>query len=223
MLLLNMALILISISLLPLAAVAYGLLVAKSIFLTFLLYHGMVCLLVPFLALRREAKPEALGLKGGNAKRSAVIGLGAGLVCAALVLVAGYYFADRLINGEKIAGLLSGWGLSAPKHPAFLIYFVAFNSLVEELFWRGYLWHEYNKVYRPLSVSLFISFFFIQYHILTVSLLFPPGAVLLFIPLIFAASLGWCYLRHKLGNVHAVVVSHLLADAGVIAVYLVYG
>ncbi len=195
----------------------------KNIFWTFLFYHGLVCLLVPFLALRRQAKLKTLGLKRGNARQSALIGLAAGLVCAALVLVTGYCFAERLINGEKIAGLLSSWGLSASKHPAFLMYFIVFNSLVEELFWRGYLWHEYSKLYRPLSASLLISFFFIQYHILTVSLLFPPGAVLLFIPLIFAASLGWCYLRHKLGNVYAVVVSHLLADAGVIAVYLVYG
>ena len=210
---------------LPLVMVSVGLLACRSLVVTFILYHSVICLMLPLLAARLqkgEKRLSFLGLRGGRTSVSLALGLFLGVILLAVIKIFFFSLGEEFLDGAKLAANLRAWGLSDLRHPLFLVYFVVGNSLVEELFWRGFLLGRFLRSSRPLAACLLVSFYFVQYHVLTVFLLFSPGALPVLTPLLFVGSLGWCYLRLVTRDIYAVALSHLMVDLGLIVVYLSY-
>lgn len=214
------------ISFLPLAAVSAGLILLRNLFWIFFLYHAVVCLGVPLVYfITRREKPRVFsartGITGGNAAQSLIAGLIAGAVFFTAIVFVFTRFRDSLIDAALIRNLLSSWKYGGGHAVLFILYFVFFNSVVEEIFWRGFLCGEYEWLGKNRA-SLIVSFFFIQYHFLTIALLFSVQAAFALAPLLFIASVFWCLTRYWYGNIYAAVASHLAADLALMAVYIKY-
>lgn len=211
---------LISLGLMPLLAVASGLIFFRNILLTFCLYHILVCLIVPSMhILRLKENIAEIFTPGGSPLQGLVWGAVSGALLFLVIFLFFLFTGPVFLSKENISGYLSSVGYDGRMFVRLAVYFIFFNSVVEELFWRGFIYGHFRKALGPGPSAAWVSFFFVQYHFLTVWLIFSPYAALLFTPFLFAASAFWCFLREKTGSVYGVIVSHLLADLAVMAVY----
>ncbi len=100
--------------------------------------------------------------------------------------------------------------MAAASGPWFALYFCCVNGPVEELFWRGYLGQDSRR--PTLRDAAFGG-----YHALV--LLAFAGviwAVPVFVGCLFAGWL-WRMMRAATGGLALPVVTHLIADAGIVA------
>lgn len=211
------------ISFLPLIFVYFGLTIIKNMVITFIFYHIIVCLLLPlmdycFFYRKSASLHEILGL-GRIDKRSILTGVLLGIAYFGSIILIFYCFKKTLLDKFHIDTALSAIGFSKKYFFLLAVYFIFFNSIVEELFWRGYLYYQYGKKIRIPFSSVVISFFFIQYHFITIGIIFSFQVALIFIPVLFIVSIIWCYLRHINSNIYAAIISHFMADLALIVVY----
>ncbi|WP_162785185.1 CPBP family intramembrane glutamic endopeptidase [Bacillus sp. P14.5] len=99
---------------------------------------------------------------------------------------------------------------------------IVLNPYLEENYWRNFIFEEL-KVSSSAGMAIIISsFFYSLYHLLSLMELFNwPFNVIAVIP-IFLAGIIWGFFRHKSGSLAAPILSHVLADTGIMLVYLVY-
>ncbi|GAI71816.1 unnamed protein product, partial [marine sediment metagenome] len=96
------------------------------------------------------------------------------------------------------------------------------DTLLEELYWRGFMHQKLAKKRRPGPVILLTALFYSLYHFLSVIPLFAwPFNVMMVIP-VFLAGLIWGYMRYRSGSLLGSIICHALADTGIMAVYLLY-
>ncbi len=212
------------ISFLPLVFVYLGFSMMKNMIFTFVLYHIIICLLIPsldyyfFYRKGTSSMHEILGL-GRIDRRSIISGVLLGIIYFGTIIFLFSYLKSQLLNKLHLNMVFNVVGF--PKKYFFLlaIYFILFNSVVEELFWRGYLYYQYGKKIRIPSSSVVISFFFIQYHFVTIRIIFSFRIALIFMPVLFVVSVIWCYLRHINSNIYAPIISHFMADLALMVIY----
>jgi uncharacterized protein len=214
-------------SFLPFVSVFTGLIILKNMYVTFFLYHFIVCLFLPVAYyLFQNKKINDLiadaGLAKSNILNSVLAGIISGVIFASVILLCFGMFRNRFIDAIAIKALLEGWKFRGSQLYFLLAYFIVFNSIVEELFWRGFLCNELNKRLGVTASSVLVSFFFIQYHCLTIFLIFGAGAAFIFTPVLFIVRMFWCYTRYYFKNPYAAIISHLAADFAIMAVYLKY-
>jgi uncharacterized protein len=211
----------------PLVSVFFGLIALKNMYFTFFLYHFIVCLAAPAAYyLLQNKKISALisdaGINKTNLFSSILAGIISGIIFASIILLCFGIFRSRFIDAMAVKALLESWKFRGNQLYFLIAYFIVFNSIVEELFWRGFLCAEFNKLLGITASSALVSFFFVQYHCLTIFMIFGAAAALIFVPVLFLVSMFWCYTRYYFRNPYAAIISHLAADLGIMAVYLKY-
>ena len=139
---------------------------------------------------------------------------------AFIVLLA--YFSNALVSKDHITTLLTTWGYKQEFLLPLMIYFILFKSVVEEIFWRGFLFTQYKYLSGNTFAALMISLFFIQYHFVTVWHLISIQTAIVFTVLLFCVNIFWCSLRIKYNNIYATIISHLFADLAIMFVYYQY-
>lgn len=128
--------------------------VARSVWLTFLLYHLGICLVAPLLA----GRPGRAGLRAhlrdiGLRPRGRALGLalGAGL---ALAIVGAFALRGRaFLAAGALPGVLGGWGVGPASLPALFAFMLLGNGVAEELFWRGWV-HGRLRARRPRAAAI---------------------------------------------------------------------
>jgi len=211
---------------LPLVFVFFGLVIFKNILITFILYHIIICMVLPVINYYFwDHKPaplsEMLGL-GRKDKRSILQGILIGAVFFIGIIIFFDFVHFNFLDKKHINNILNSLGFSSNIFIYFAIYFILINSVLEELFWRGYLYYQFGKSIRIPFSSVIISFFFIQYHFFVIGLIFSVQVAFVFIPVIFIVSVIWCYLRHINSNIYAPLISHIMADMALIMVFYKY-
>jgi uncharacterized protein len=206
--------------LMPLAAVASGLLVFHNMYLTFSLYYVVVCIIVPVFHMMKakESFSETLATGISGLKQAIITGAFAGIVFFAVIWLFFRFAGNLFLSPAHVTAYLESIGYKPQMFLRLLIIFVLFNSVIEEIFWRGFIYTHFRRDFGAAPSALWVSFFFIQYHFLTVWLILSPLAAFVFTPILFAVSFFWCTLREKQGNVYAAVISHLAADLALILV-----
>lgn len=99
-------------------------------------------------------------------------------------------------------------GLTRDSFPWFMVYFIAINPFVEELYWRGWLGSDLK---RPVLNDLF----FAGYHPLVLAGAVEPVWLLVILIFITAGAWLWRQLDRYNGGLRISVISHLSADAAV--------
>jgi membrane protease YdiL (CAAX protease family) len=167
----------------------------------------------------REKPVELLAAGKSNLKTGLSAGLITGIMFFLLIYLFFHFFGASFMSRENVNSFLGSIGYKKTMLIPLVLYFIFFNSVVEELFWRGFIYSYFRKNFGPILSGLWASFFFIQYHFLTIWLIFSPVAAFVFTPVLFGASVFWCSLRERLESVYAPIAGHLLADLAIIAVY----
>lgn len=186
--------------LLPTVAVHLGLRCAgvERLWVTVGLYHGL-CIVVP--ALGGATRAELLHTRRWAAPSIAL----------ALTLGAGIWALGRGLQARGWLGPPETRGLLLRLEPwwFFVVYSLALNALLEEWFWRGFLLPRSGLVPGGMLFGL-------MHFAGLVAVLAPLDALLLSAPTV-AAGFLWGWLRRASGSLWPCILTHLGADAGILA------
>ena len=188
--------------LIPYLAMIVGLHLLGSAWISFLIYHGLVLLVI-----RRDTGLMRELVSGWNSRlglAAVLFGLGGGLLIHTLAPLAG-------INAALINPALARLGLAGTGWLLFVAYHTLVNPWFEEILWRG-------KLGNPSPRPVIGDVLFAGYHVLVlVFFLEWPWIVLAFLTLVVAAWF-WRQLRRLYGGLLLPVLSHLFADGSIMAV-----
>jgi membrane protease YdiL (CAAX protease family) len=93
------------------------------------------------------------------------------------------------------------------------------NPVCEEFLWRGYSLARLEARFGAPAAIAISSLGYAGYHWITAGSLFSWGAGAALAVVVFAAGVFWAVWRRKAQSILPTVVSHLLADAGILAAY----
>jgi uncharacterized protein len=207
-------------------SIAAGLLVFKSVRLTFLLYQGVYCAGIPLIDLLLVRRPptgeirDLLGLHVSGRRFLRAVVPAAGVL--ALMTAFFVLFRNVLVDADEVAALLRNWRIGRDALPVFLPVMALVNPVVEELYWRGYYLgrlKERMSVRRAILVS---AFFYASYHFITTASLFNVKIGTVFTAVIFGAGVFWGWMRERTGSVAGPILMHAAADWAVLIPYLLY-
>jgi membrane protease YdiL (CAAX protease family) len=154
------------------------------------------------------------------------LGLAFGLATAALVLTV-YFGSLRgsdllsrtpLLVREKVAQ----FGAATPlRFVALAVFISAVHSLLEEYYWRWFVFGELKKE-LSLGAAIFLSSLsFTGHHVIVLAMYFPSHLLTATIPFAFAVGIGgatWAWLYHRSGSIYSPWLSHLLVDVAIMVV-----
>ncbi|HEV3258144.1 MAG TPA: CPBP family intramembrane glutamic endopeptidase [Gemmataceae bacterium] len=169
---------------------------------------------------RRRLRPASPSFTG------VVFGLGFGGVVALGTL--GLYYG-LLRNSPLLAGTparihekVVEFGL---ENQAVFVLFVAFlaagHSLLEEYYWRWFVFGGLRKHLPPAAAIAVSSLAFMAYHVIDLAAFFPGKFWAMAVPLSICVAVGgavWAWLYERTGSIYAPWLSHLLIDAAIMTV-----
>src|SRR5262249_22023903 len=97
------------------------------------------------------------------------------------------------------------------------------HSVLEEYYWRWFVFGRLRRLIRPASAAALASLAFMGHHVVVLAV-FIPGWERFFtlaLPLAFGLGVGgavWSWLYHRSGSIYAAWISHLIIDASIMAV-----
>lgn len=202
-----------------------GLQAASSVPVAFLLFYGWLALvpLFDWLSGKNRNTPKALHRAGlVFDRRNAVIGWATGLCFFLFILAGGFFFQTALFDRASLSALLAKWQFTGDVTGWLIAVLVFVNPLLEELYWRGYLFQKLAEKRKPGTVLLLTAFFYSLYHLLSVIFLFAAPWNALMVVLVFAAGVIWGWMRLCQRSIYGSIISHMLSDMGIMAVYLLF-
>jgi|GEM_PF-1087525 len=217
-------------------AVLIGIEVLRSVWWTFALYQGVICLIAPAIESRingrgwREhaillglvERAEAGTPRRGQRSRQLLYAGALGLVTA---LVTGAFLVltrDPFLDPDRLDATLMGWGVSSNRIPAMLAVMGVLDAAAEELFWRGYIpgrvaWARPDKARSIVLTVLLPAVLYASYHAVTIGHLVGKGAgAIIMTGGVLGAGVFWGWLRRRTGSVWPPLLSH----AGAVLAYL---
>ncbi|MFH0905735.1 MAG: CPBP family intramembrane glutamic endopeptidase [archaeon] len=210
-------------------SVILTLLIFKNAFITFLVYQLFICLVIPIIDLIIISKNNfresliVIGIKKENSKHSISNGLFFGIIFFLIIIASYYVFKDKFLDINRINLVLASFGITTASFTFILMisFIVIFNSILEEVFWRGYLY--YNLLTKlqlsKINIILLTSFFFTSYHVFTIISFLGFNIVSTFaIICLFLISLFWGYLRFKFDNLISTIIIHFFCSLGYILI-----
>ncbi|MGF2615926.1 CPBP family intramembrane metalloprotease [Rossellomorea vietnamensis] len=203
----------------PTLMIFIGLTLIGNVPLTFALFYGWLLLAPLCLSCKKQNHSQ---WKFTITSRSLLLGIASGILVLVIIFAAVSYFFSFLIDLELIRSLLREWNFDGRMIWLLMAVLIVLNPYLEENYWRNFIFEEL-KVSSSAGMAIIISsFFYSLYHLLSLMELFNwPFNVIAVIP-IFLAGIIWGFFRHKSGSLAAPILSHVLADTGIMLVYLVY-
>ncbi len=141
--------------------------------------------------------------------------VGVGVLMAGVIL-GGYYVGFRnLLDPAPVAAKVRALGL-IEYYWAMTVVVSLWNSLLEEYYWRVFLFGEFRR-YLPgkLAVCLLGGFLFGLHHIFALLPLFDWPMVALFTVGTMAAGAVWSWMRVRGRSIVDCYISHLMADVAI--------
>lgn len=196
----------------PTLMIFIGLQVFGNVLITFLLFYGWL-IAVPLMdgALPKE--------RWKITKQTLVLGTGSGLLFFIFIFGGLNWLHIYLLDIGALRTLLVDWGFSGPAEIGLVFVLLILNPVLEELYWRGYMYEKLRKRGTAARAILMTASFYTLYHIISVLHLFETGYSFAAVIPVLAAGLFWGWIREKTGSIFAAIISHLLSDLGIICVY----
>lgn len=207
-------------TLLPSLIMWVGLYELKSAAWTFALYHGLC--LVPAIILGR-------GLWQGTMVRPAI------KHCLILAVVA-LLFSGCAVLGWELMGsmmlsnagvnvLLRQQGITGEPFVFFALYAIVVNPLVEELFWRGVVLNQLDRMQTPFRYFgiIWSSIGYALFHYMILRLVLYPGWAELGVILLALYGAGMALLYRKTGSILTTAFAHgILTDLACVVLLIDY-
>jgi membrane protease YdiL (CAAX protease family) len=155
--------------------------------------------------------------------QAVVAGVAFGLAVgsAALALYYGWLKHSSLIvdTPSKVLAKLQDMHCdSQSKFLALAAFYSIFHSLLEEYYWRWFVFGWLKRHLRVGPALVLASLAFMAHHVIVLAVYFPGvhKFFTLALPLGLGVAIGggvWCWLYHKTESLYAAWISHLLIDA----------
>ena len=157
-------------------AISYGLLIRQSLLATFIAFHLAVCLGIPLIDGWREGTLAthwriAWGEQSFDTA-GLLLGIISGLSMGALAAGGIWLLLHSGISISWLHQQLEQWGLRDNWAWFFAIYMIIVNSLLEELFWRGFVQQRLLISLTRMKAIFFSNILFALYHLLIGVVLF---------------------------------------------------
>jgi membrane protease YdiL (CAAX protease family) len=185
----------------PYLTISIGLLVFHNAWLAILSYHaGMIVTLLflkPVITLKQAFQSNRYFI----IFLCAISGLGGGILL--------YILWPFLSVPDDFNLYIRSIGLNERTWPVFLVYFILFNALIEEYYWRGYCVTGTKKI--VLNDLLFSG-----YHLIVLA---GQIEIVWLVVVFFGLTIGawfWRQMNRLNGGLLASAISHLTADIAVI-------
>ena len=196
------------------------------VWLTFVGYHLVICLVLPLLdsllskRIRLWEHLRVVGLRGPRCRAGILAGTSLGLVLGAGTVALFDWWGGSFLAGNQVNDVLASWRVEPDQIILLIVVMVVGNGMAEELFWRGYIHHRLESV-RPRRRALGVTaLFYASYHIVTIGWFIANcWVIVLFTCVVVAAGLLWGWLREYYGNVWPALLGHVGATAGYMTVY----
>ncbi len=169
-----------------------------------------------FAVQRRRVRPARPDVQ------SMIPGLAFGVLAALLGLLAyfGYFKTSPSLQRapELIGGKVNDMGLTTPEvYFAFAVFLSLPHSLLEEYYWRWFVFGELRRVMATSGAIVLSSVAFMAHHVIVIhQFLHGSWVVTLFFSLCVALGGGvWAWLYHRYRSLYGPWISHLLVDCGI--------
>jgi membrane protease YdiL (CAAX protease family) len=196
----------------PSLMILIGLQLLESVVVTFVLFYSWL-LAVPLID---KAFPKE---RVKVTKQAVIVGSGSGLLFFLFVFGGLNWLHMYLLDIHKLRVLLMEWGFSGPGEIGLIFVLLLANPVLEEVYWRGYMYEKLRKNGKALYTILMTASFYTLYHLLSIIPMFQGTSSMAAILPVLIAGLFWGYIREKTGSIVAAIISHVLGDLGIIAVY----
>jgi uncharacterized protein len=100
----------------------------------------------------------------------------------------------------------------------FATFLSVLHSLIEEYFWRWFVFGHLRQKMSAVSAAVLGSIAFASHHLIVVGQFFPFGFAVFLSICVAIGGLLWCWLYQRQGTLAGAWISHLIADAGLMAV-----
>ncbi|MGC5323881.1 CPBP family intramembrane glutamic endopeptidase [Brevibacillus sp. SYSU BS000544] len=213
------------IGLAPTVLVAIGLHVAHSVTLTFALFFSWLAVvpLIDHLVVQKQSLSQAVGIWGLTVTaRQALIGFGLGISFTLALLIGAYFLHDMLFDVKHLRSLLEKWHFSGNQSGLLLVVLVLLNPILEEIYWRGYLQSRNGQAPGSIRSLLLTSLWFTAYHLVVIIPIFNWPFCVVAALSIYTAGVLWGWIRDRSHSLFAPVLSHMLADLGIVIIYILY-
>lgn len=143
---------------------------------------------------------------------------GIGLVAALLVLWRPLLARPELAGvPAAISGKLAEFGIATPAgYSALAVFYSVLHSLLEEYYWRWFLFGRLRRRMRPGLANALSSAAFTAHHVLVIGQFlggYGPATWLASLTIMGAGAL-WAWSYHRSNSLYGAWLSHGLADAG---------
>ena len=162
--------------------------------------------------LRLEA-PQAAGLPEG-------VAFGVVVLAAMLLLYHTWLKSTACFTaaGPEICAKITGLGLdSLPRYVAFGLFVSLAHSLLEEYYWRWFVFGQLSRLVSLRTAVIISSLGFMAHHVLILKTYFGlfSLATLLFSLGIAVGGAVWAWLYHRTNSLYGPWLSHLLVDGAI--------
>lgn len=125
-------------------------------------------------------------------------------------------------TGDKIFGRVQEFHLATPAgYFALAAFLSVLHSLLEEYYWRWFVF-GWMRLYMPVGVAIVLSSIgFMLHHVIILAIFLPDHFWTLALPLSLCVAFGggvWAWLYQRTGSLLGPWISHILIDAGIMAV-----
>ncbi len=155
-------------------------------------------------------------------------GLGFGLATAAAMvgLYCGWLRGSEMVaqTPAQIADKLRAFGRANLRgYVEMALFYSLFHSLLEEYYWRWFVFGRLRRWLRLGPALLLSSLAFTSHHVIVLAVYFPEQLWTMALPFSLGVGIGgavWAWLYERSGSLYAPWLSHLLVDAAIMAVGL---
>lgn len=195
--------------------------------LAFVTYHVGWCLVVPAVlvlatggSLSRLADVLAVS---APSREGWLAGLAVGAVSLLGILGLFASAGTHALDADGLRAALAAWGIGAGAGVGLFVYMVVFNSLAEELYWRGFVHGRLRERSGPRTTLLLATAFFTSYHVYTIHVLAArPTTTALGAAGVFLGGLVWALMRERYESVVPAALAHVGATAGYMTAFLTF-
>ena len=204
----------------PTIMIYIGLIICKSVLITFVLFYSWLLFVPLFSSIRN--KQNKFKIKNQFNLQTIVVGIISGLISLLVIYVAVTLLKDTVFDLAALRQLLMDWNFTGDKVIGLVLVLIFINPFLEELYWREFMYKRLESKVSIAKTVVITSFFYSLYHLVSLIFIFTfPFNLIAVIP-VFVAGLLWGYFRYKLQSITAPIISHTLADLGIMLVYLSY-
>jgi membrane protease YdiL (CAAX protease family) len=173
-----------------------------------------------FLADGRLPRPEPPRRDG------LALGLGFGLLVSGTIFALYFgWLKDSALLADTpamVRGKLNEFHVrSLPAYLGLAAFLVVAHSLLEEYYWRWFVFGRLCRGMRAVPAAVLSSLAFMSHHVVILYVFFPGRFLTAAVPFALAIAVGgavWCWLFRRGGSIWAPWLSHLVIDAAIFVI-----